>query len=159
MSFKSHGAIISASMVIFWKETSILITQGINPFYAVRIFDSYVKPRVTYCMTLWFHPIKTSLDKMWWSIHKSIFGIRSYQVSNYVVRVLSNIWPPLYSIRYHGSSSSLKCHVYHLVGGRNTHPWSATKVGNPIPATNTSRPETKKNNQQTTQPSHYAVDR
>ena len=37
----------------FWKETSILITQGLNPFYAVRIFDSYVK-RVTYCMTIWF---------------------------------------------------------------------------------------------------------
>ena len=50
-SFKTHAAVISALMVNFWKETSILITQGLNPFYAVRIFDSYVKPRVTYCMT------------------------------------------------------------------------------------------------------------
>ena len=39
------------------------------------------------------------------------------------------------SIRYHGSSSSIKCHVYHHVGGDDTHPWSATKVGDPIPAT------------------------
>ena len=31
---------------------------------------------------------------MWWSVHKSIFGIRNYQVSKYVVSVLSNIWPP-----------------------------------------------------------------
>ena len=51
LSFKTHTAIICASVVNFWKETSILITQGINPFYAVSIFDSYVKPRVTYCMT------------------------------------------------------------------------------------------------------------
>ena len=71
-----------------------LITQGLNPFYAVRIFDSYVKPRVTYCMTKWFHQNMTSLDKMWWSVHKSIFGIRNYQVSKHVVSVLSNIWPP-----------------------------------------------------------------
>ena len=51
LRFKTHAAIISASVGNFWKETSILITQGINPFYAVRIFNSYVKPRVTYCMT------------------------------------------------------------------------------------------------------------
>ena len=50
LSFKTHAAIISASVVTFWKEISILITQGFNPYYAVRIFDSYVKPRVTYCM-------------------------------------------------------------------------------------------------------------
>ena len=31
---------------------------------------------------------------MWWSVHKSIFGIRNYQVSKHVVSVLSNIWPP-----------------------------------------------------------------
>ena len=67
---------------------SILITQGLNPFYAVRIFDSYVKSRVKYCMTVWFHQNMTSLDKMWWSVHKSIFGIRNYQVSKHVVRVL-----------------------------------------------------------------------
>ena len=48
LSFETHAAIISASMDNFWEETSILITQGLNPFYAVRIFDSYVKPRVTY---------------------------------------------------------------------------------------------------------------
>ena len=81
-------------MVNFWKETRILITQGLNPFYAVRIFDSYVKPRVTYCMTIWFHQNMTSLDKMWWSVHKSSFGIRNYQVSKHVVSVLSTIWPP-----------------------------------------------------------------
>ena len=79
---------------IYAQQCSILITQGLNPFYAVRIFDSYVKPRVTYCMTIWFHQSMTSLDKMWWSIHKSIFGIRNYQVSKHVVSVLSNIWPP-----------------------------------------------------------------
>ena len=36
----------------------------------------------------------TSLDKMWWSVHKSISGIRNYQVSKQVVSVSSNIWPP-----------------------------------------------------------------
>ena len=40
LSFKTRAAIISFSVVNFWKETSILITQGLNPFYAVRIFDS-----------------------------------------------------------------------------------------------------------------------
>ena len=75
LSFKTHAAIISASMVNVWKETSLLITQGLYPFYAVRNFDSYVKPRVTYCMTIWFHQNMTSLDKMWCSVHKSIFGI------------------------------------------------------------------------------------
>ena len=35
-----------------------------------------------------------SLDKLWWSAHKSIFGIRNYQVSKHVDSVLSNIWPP-----------------------------------------------------------------
>ena len=81
-------------MVNFWKETSIVITQRLNPLYAVRIIDSYVKPRVTYCMTIWFYQSMTSLDKMWWSIHKSIFGIRNYQVSKDLVSVLSEIWPP-----------------------------------------------------------------
>ena len=78
----------------FRKETSILITQGMNPFYAVRRYDSYVKPRVTYCMTISFHQKMTSLDKMWWSVHKSIFGIRNYQVLKHVVSVLSNICLP-----------------------------------------------------------------
>ena len=45
-------------------------------------------------MTIWFHQNMTSLDKMWWSVHKSIFGIRNYQVSKHVDSVLSNIWPP-----------------------------------------------------------------
>ena len=45
-------------------------------------------------MAIWFHRNTTSLDKMWWSIHKSIFGIKNYQVSKHVARVLSNIWPP-----------------------------------------------------------------
>ena len=94
LSFKTHAAIISASMVIFWRETSILITQRLNPFYAVRIFNSYVKPRVTYCMTVWFHQNLTSLDKMWWRGHKSMIGIRNYRVPKHVVSVLSNISPP-----------------------------------------------------------------
>ena len=94
LSFKTHAAIISASVVNFWKEASIPIMQGSNPFYAERIFDSSVKPRVTYCMTIWFHQNMTSLDKMWWSVHKSNFGIRNYQVSKHVVSVSSNIWPP-----------------------------------------------------------------
>ena len=34
LSFKTHAAIISASMVNFWKETSILITQGLYSFCA-----------------------------------------------------------------------------------------------------------------------------
>ena len=41
-----------------------------------------------------------------------------------------------------------------MLGGEDTHPCSATKVGNPIPAT---IPVTKKNNQHTTQTSHYGV--
>ena len=53
-----------------------------------------MKPRVTYSMTIWFHQNMTSLDKMWWSVHKSIFGIRNYQISKHVVSVLSNIWSP-----------------------------------------------------------------
>ena len=40
LSFKTHAAIISASVVNFWKESSIPITQGLNTFYLVRIFDS-----------------------------------------------------------------------------------------------------------------------
>ena len=94
LSFKTHAAIISASFVNFRKKTSILIMEGLNPFYAVRIFHSYVKPRVTYCMTIWFHQNMKSLDKMWWSVLKSIFGIRNYQVSKHVVSILGNIWPP-----------------------------------------------------------------
>ena len=39
-----------------------------------------------------------------------------------------------------------------MLGGENTHLWSATKVGNPILAT---IPVAKRNNQQTTHTSHY----
>ena len=81
-------------MVNFWKETSILITQGLNPFYAVLIFGSYVQPHLTYSMTIWFHQNVTSLDKMWWSVRKSIFEIRNYHKSKHLVSVLSKIWPP-----------------------------------------------------------------
>ena len=76
-------------MVNFCKETSIFITQELNPFYAVRIFDSYVKPRVTYRMIIWFHQNMTSLDKMWWSVHKSGFGERNHQVSKHVDSILT----------------------------------------------------------------------
>ena len=41
LSFKTHVAIICASMVNFSKQISKLITRGLNPFYAVRICDSY----------------------------------------------------------------------------------------------------------------------
>ena len=67
LSVKIHAAIFSVSMVNFWKETSILITQILKPFYAVRIFDSYVKSRVTYCMTIWFHQNVTSLEAVEYS--------------------------------------------------------------------------------------------
>ena len=43
------------------------------------------------------------------------------------------------------SSSSTNCHVYHHVGGEDTHPCAATKVGKP---TQGNIPVTKKNNQQ-----------
>ena len=46
--------------------------------------------------------------------------------------------------------SSAMCII--MLGGENTHPWSATKVENPILAT---IPVPKKNNQETTHPSHY----
>ena len=102
LSFKTHAAIISASKVNFWKETSILIPQGLNPFYAVSIFDSNSKTRVWYCMTIWFHQNMTSLDKMCWNVLKSIFGKTNYQVPKHVVSVLSNIWlPPLLYTKYY----------------------------------------------------------
>ena len=31
---------------------------------------------------------------MWWGVHKSIFGIRNYQISKHIVSVISNICPP-----------------------------------------------------------------
>ena len=45
-------------------------------------------------MTTWFHQNMTSLDKIWWSVQISIFGIRNYQVSKHVASVLSNDWLP-----------------------------------------------------------------
>ena len=63
------------------------------------------------------------------------------------------------SIRYHGSSSSIKCHVYHHVGGRRHTPVACNESREPHTSHYTSRPVTKKNNQQTTQTSHYTVDR
>ena len=40
----------------------------------------------------------------------------------------------------------MESHVFHHVGGEDTHPWSATKVGNPIPARDVPefRPDFKK---------------
>ena len=55
-------------------------------------------------------------------------------------------------IKYHGSSSSIKCHVFHHVGGRRHTPVVCNESRNPIPAT---IPVAKRNNQQTTQTSHY----
>ena len=34
----------------------------------------------------------------------------------------------------------MKCHVYHHVGGKDTHLWSATNVGNPIQGRDISSP-------------------
>ena len=51
--------------------------------------------------------------------------------------------------------SSAMCII--MLGGEDTHPWSATEVGNPIPATIPVDQYQKK--QQTTQTSHSAVDR
>ena len=53
------------------------------------------------------------------------------------------------SIRYHGSSSSIKCHVYHHVGGRRHTPLVCNESREPHTSHYTSRPITKKNNQQT----------
>ena len=64
-----------------------------------------------------------------------------------------------FSIRYHRSSSSITCHMYHHVGGRRHTPVVCSDKREPHTSHYTSRPVTKKNNQQTTQTSHYAVDR
>ena len=49
---------------------------------------------------------------------------------------LCYLWYLFFStIRYHGFLSIIKCHACHLVGGEDSHPWSATKGGNPIPVT------------------------
>ena len=46
--------------------------------------------------------------------------------------------------------SSAMCII--MLRGEDTHPWSTTEVGNPIPAT---IPVAKRNNGQTTHTSHY----
>ena len=71
-----------------------------------------------------------------------------------IIDYLASLIQLFSSIRYHGSrhQSSAMCII--MLGGRRhtPQPWSATKVGNPIPAT---IPVTKRNNQQTTHTSHY----
>ena len=49
-----------------------------------------------------------------------------------------------YSIRYHGSSSSIKCHVYHHVGGRRHTPVVCTESREDHSSPYPSRPVTKK---------------
>ena len=49
-----------------------------------------------------------------------------------------------FTIRYHGSSSSIKCHVYHHIGGKDTHPRSATKGKKPYTSHYPSRSVTTK---------------
>ena len=61
---------------------------------------------------------------------------------------------PLSDIMDLRHQSSAMCII--MLGGADTHPWSATKVGNPIPVTIPADQEQKK--QQTTQTSHYAVE-
>ena len=59
------------------------------------------------------------------------------------------------SIRYHGFSSSTKCHVYHHVGGRRHTPVVCNERREPHTSHYPSRPVTKNNNQQITHTSHY----
>ena len=56
-----------------------------------------------------------------------------------------------FSIRYHGSSSSIKCHVYHHVGGRRHTPVVCNEKREPHTSHYTSRPVTKKK-----QPTNYS---
>ena len=53
-------------------------------------------------------------------------------------------------LRYHRSSSSIKCHVYLHVGGRRHTPVVCNEKREPHTSHYTSRTITKKNNQQTT---------
>ena len=59
---------------------------------------------------------------------------------------MGTLWDffPLSDIMDLRHQSSAMCII--MLGGEDTHPWSAAKVGNPIPAT---IPVTKRNNQQT----------
>ena len=60
------------------------------------------------------------------------------------------LFVPLSDIMDLRHQSSAMCII--MLGEEDTHPWSATKVGNPTPATIL---VAKRNNQQTTQTSHY----
>ena len=62
------------------------------------------------------------------------------------------IFFPLSDIMDLRHQSSAICII--MLGGENTHPWSATNVGNPILAT-IPVDQKKNNNQQTTHTSHY----
>ena len=55
-----------------------------------------------------------------------------------------------FSIRYHGSSSSIKCHVYHHVGGRRHTPVVCNESREPHTSHYPSRPVTQK------QPTNYS---
>ena len=89
-------------------------------------------------------------------------SIKRFDLSPFDQKNSTYLQPPpkfFFSIRYHRSSSSIKCHVYHHVGGRRHTPVVCNEKREPHTSHYTSRPVTKKNNQQTTQTSHYAVDR
>ena len=59
---------------------------------------------------------------------------------------------PLSDIMDLRHQSSAMCII--MLGGEDTHPWSATKLGNPIPAT---IPVAKRNNQQTTHTGYQSL--
>ena len=67
-----------------------------------------------------------------------------------IVYFKKNTFFPLSDIMDLRHQSSAMCII--MLRGEDTHPWSATKKWNPIPAT---IKVTKKNNQQTTHTSHY----
>ena len=64
------------------------------------------------------------------------------------MQISNNFFPLSDTMDLHQSSDM--CII--MLGGEDTHPWYATKVGNPIPAT---IPVAKRNYQQTTHTSHY----
>ena len=68
------------------------------------------------------------------------------------VTFFSTVSHPLSDIMDLHHQSSVMC--IFMLGVEDTHPWSATKVGNPIPAT-IPEDQYQKNNQQTTHTSHY----
>ena len=60
-----------------------------------------------------------------------------------------------FTIRYHGSSSSIKCHVCHHVGGRRHTPVVYDDSRKPHTSHFSSRPVATKTNQHITHTSHY----